>query len=66
MIKQKGILTIKGDTTLLGTDATLDLANKYKQPGVPVTVIIMPDGTEHHLPGLIGKKTVLEIIEKLP
>ncbi len=67
MIKQKGILTIKGDTTLLGTDATVDLANKYKQTGgVPVTVVIMPDGTEHHLPGLIGRKDVLEIIEKLP
>ncbi|MCK5564218.1 MAG: thioredoxin family protein [Planctomycetes bacterium] len=66
MIKQKDVLTIKGDTTLLGTDATVDLANKYKQPGVPVTVVIMPDGTEHHLPGLIGKKDVLEIIEKLP
>ncbi len=67
MIKQKGILTIKGDTTLLGTDATVDLANKYKQTGgVPVTVIIMPDGTEHSLPGVRIKKDVLEIIGKLP
>jgi len=64
-LKQKGVLTIKGDTTLLGTDATVDLANKYNQPGVPVTVIIMPDGTEHNLPGLIGKNDVLEIIQKL-
>jgi len=65
-IKQKGILAIKGDTTLAGTDATVDLANIYKQPGVPVTVIIMPDGAKHHLPGLIGKKDLLKILEKLP
>ena len=65
-IKQKGILAFKGDTTTASAAATVDLANIYNEPGVPVTVLFLSDGTQPHLRGLISKKSLLEILEKLP
>ncbi|MBN1456355.1 MAG: thioredoxin family protein [Sedimentisphaerales bacterium] len=66
LIKQKGIAAFKGDTTSASAAATFDLANVYNEPGVPVTVLLLSDGTQPHLRGLIGKKDIMEILEKLP
>lgn len=66
LIEQKGILAVKADTTTDEMDATKDLENKYSEPGVPVTIIHLPDGTEKHLAGLISKKELIEVLKELP
>jgi hypothetical protein len=66
LIKQKGILTFKGDTTLTGAPATIDLAKVYNEPGVPVSVLLLPDGRTEKLRGLIGKDDLKEILNRLP
>lgn len=65
LIKQKNVLAIKADTTLAGTKATLDLANIYNEPGVPVTVLHLPAGKERHLRGLFGKNELLKLLNEL-
>jgi thiol:disulfide interchange protein DsbD len=44
LIKQKGVLVIKADTTLKGYPATFDLKEIYNEPGVPVTILLVPSG----------------------
>ena len=66
LIKQKNVLAVKADTTLAGTKATLDLANVYNEPGVPVIVLHLPDGKQTHLRGLFGKNELLKLLNELP
>jgi thiol:disulfide interchange protein DsbD len=68
LINQKGILAIKADTTKRGAPATIDLADKdkYNEPGVPVTVVFLPDGSEVHLRGMISKNDLKKVLDKVP
>jgi thiol:disulfide interchange protein DsbD len=66
LIKQKNALAVKADTTLAGTQATLDMANIYNEPGVPVTVLLLPDKKEVHLRGLFSKNKLVDILNDLP
>jgi len=66
LIKQKGVVAFKGDTTLAGAPATVDLANVYHEPGVPVSVLLLPGGKEEKLRGLIGKDDLKEVLNSLP
>ncbi|MHC4691722.1 MAG: protein-disulfide reductase DsbD family protein [Planctomycetota bacterium] len=42
LIEQKDVLAIKADTTLEHYPAAIDLKEKYKEPGVPVTIVYVP------------------------
>jgi thiol:disulfide interchange protein DsbD len=42
LIKQKGIVPIKADTTLKDYPATIALKEIYDEPGVPVTILLLP------------------------
>jgi thiol:disulfide interchange protein len=42
LIKQKGVLAIKADTTQMDYPATIALKEIYKEPAVPVTVLLWP------------------------
>ena len=42
LIKQKGVLTIKADTTGYNYPATTALREIYNEPAVPVTVLLLP------------------------
>jgi len=42
LIKQKGVLTIKADTTGRNEPATIALKNLYNEPGVPVSILYVP------------------------
>lgn len=66
LIKKKGILPVIADTTTSDMPATIDLASIYNEPAVPVTVVIAPDGTKTHLPGLISKTDLKDAIDTLP
>ncbi len=42
LIEEKAVLAIKADTTANDGPATLALKNKYNEPGVPVTILLLP------------------------
>jgi len=42
LIKQKGVVAIRADTTLKDYPATIALKELYNEPGVPVTILLMP------------------------
>ncbi len=61
---EKNITPIIADTTSYTDPATADLKDIYSEPGsVPVTVIIMPDGSHHKLRGVFKKDELLKVIE---
>ena len=43
LLESKNVLAIKADTTLRGAPATKALKNIYNEPGVPVTILLLPD-----------------------
>jgi len=67
LIKRKGVITVKADTTLSDSPATIDLQQIYKEPGVPVSILFIPGtDTPQRLHGLwIGGK-LKELLESLP
>ncbi len=46
LIKQKEVLVIKADTTLKDYPATVALKEIYNEPGVPVTILLVPGQNE--------------------
>jgi thiol:disulfide interchange protein len=46
LIKQKGVLAIKADTTISDYPATTALKDIYKEPGVPVNILLVPGQDE--------------------
>ncbi|MFH1369970.1 MAG: thioredoxin family protein [Planctomycetota bacterium] len=46
LIKQKGVLAIKADTTLKDYPATIALKEIYNEPGVPVSILLVPGEEE--------------------
>jgi thiol:disulfide interchange protein DsbD len=46
LIKQKGVLAIKADTTLKDYPATIALKEIYNEPGVPVSILLVPGQKE--------------------
>jgi len=66
LIEQKGVLAVKADTTSADSVATADLANVYKEPGVPVTVLHLPMEPLKKLRGIIDKEQLKEILTALP
>jgi thiol:disulfide interchange protein DsbD len=67
LIKRKGVLAIKADTTGFDYPATAALKDIYNEPAVPVNVLLLPgQETPAKLRGnLIGGK-LREYLEKLP
>ncbi len=46
LIKQKGVLAIKADTTVSDYPATIALKEIYNEPGVPVSILFIPGQDE--------------------
>jgi thiol:disulfide interchange protein len=67
LIEQKNVLAIKADTTLADYPAAIALKNKYKEPGVPVTILHIP-GEEGpvRLNKIFFTKKLKQLLEKLP
>jgi len=67
LIEKKNVLPIKADTTLIDYPATVDLKQVYGEAGnVPVTVVLLPDGTRKKLRGIFGKDELIDILKTLP
>ena len=66
LIKQKGVLAIKADTTEFDYPASAALKNIYKEPAVPVTILLLPDRDEPiHLLGNLIKGKLVKNLETL-
>ncbi|MBE0535923.1 MAG: thioredoxin family protein [Phycisphaerae bacterium] len=67
LLKQKGVLAVRADTTLRDYPAAVDLKNVYHEPGVPVTILLLPDGEEPvRLHGVRIGEPLKEALEQLP
>jgi thiol:disulfide interchange protein len=67
LIEQKDVLAIKADTTLENYEAAIDLKNKYKEPGVPVTIVYIPGQQEPtRFNEIFFAKKLKQLLEKLP
>jgi thiol:disulfide interchange protein len=67
LIEQKNVLAIKADTTLENYPASLDLKNKYKEPGVPVTILHIPgEQKPARFNAIFFAKKLKGMLEKLP
>jgi thiol:disulfide interchange protein DsbD len=66
LIEQKGVLPIKANTTLDDSPATIDLKDRYKEPGVPVTILFVPGQTEpKRFHGLIIGRNLKKALQDL-
>ena len=66
LIEQKGVLAVRADTTLRDYPATIDLRDVYREPGVPVTILLLPDNPDPvRLPGVLIRKHLTKELAKL-
>jgi thiol:disulfide interchange protein len=67
LIKSKGILAIKADTTTNDSPATAALKNVYNEPGVPVTFLFTPGRKGPVIwRGISFANELKSLLEKLP
>jgi len=67
LIKDKGVVPIKGDTTREDQPATLALKNEYSEPGVPVTILLLPGRDEPvRIQELFFAEKLKELLQGLP
>lgn len=67
LIRQKNVLPIKADTTLIDYPATRDLKGLYGEAGnVPVTIVVTPGGTREKLRGIFHATELTKILTGLP
>ena len=67
LIEQKNVLAIKADTTEKNHPAAIALKNKYKEPGIPVTILHIPGEEEPvRLNKIFFTKKLKQLLEKLP
>lgn len=67
LIKQKDVLAIKADTTRYDYPATIALKEVYKEPAVPVTILLLPGKeTPIKLRGNLIKTELKEYLQNLP
>jgi len=67
LIKQKAVLPVRADTTLKNYPATIALEKLYNEPGVPVTVLLVPGQDEPmRWRGLAFGDELKSALEKLP
>ncbi|MGB7582407.1 MAG: thioredoxin family protein, partial [Sedimentisphaerales bacterium] len=65
LIKQKSILAIKADTTVSDYPATIALKEIYNEPGVPVSILLVPGQDERRWRGLSFGYELKSALEQL-
>lgn len=67
LLRQKNVLPVKADTTLIDYPATKALKQEYGEAGnVPVSILLLPDGSREKLRGIFGKEEMARILNGLP
>jgi len=65
LIGQKGVVAIKADTTLKDYPATIALKGLYNEPGVPVSILLVPGSEPIRWRGLVFGGELKTTLEKL-
>jgi len=66
LLDEKGFLVIKGDTTTKDMPATDALNNIYNEPGIPVTILHLPDRDKPvKLRGIISAEQLIDAVEEV-
>ena len=66
LIRQKNVLAIKADTTEKDFTATKALQQVFNEPGVPVTILLIPDSnTPVKFPGILFADKLKQKLEQL-
>ena len=66
LIRQKNVLPVKADTTLIDYPATKDLKGLYGEAGnVPVSILLLPDGSREKLRGIFDKQELVRLLSGL-
>ena len=66
-MQAKGVLPVKADTTVIDYPATKDLRQVYGEAGnVPVSIVLLPDGSREKLRGIFDKEELVIILSKSP
>jgi thiol:disulfide interchange protein DsbD len=67
LIRNKGILAVKADTTMIDYPATVDLRQVYGEAGTVPTTIVLSDGQPPiKLRGIFDKQELIRILQPLP
>jgi thiol:disulfide interchange protein len=66
LIEEKNVLAVKADTTYKDNPATSALANVYNEPGVPVSILLLPNGEDVRWQGKAFADELVEQLKKLP
>lgn len=67
MVRQKNVLAIKADTTVIDYPATRDLKHVYGEAGnVPTSILLLPDGSQEKLRGIFDKEALIQILATAP
>jgi thiol:disulfide interchange protein len=67
LIREKDVVPVKADTTLIDYPATRDFKQLYGEAGnVPVSILLLPDGVQEKLRGIFDKEQLIRILRKLP
>jgi thiol-disulfide isomerase/thioredoxin len=67
LIREKGVLPVRADTTVIDYPATKDLKQVYGEAGnVPVNIALLPDGSQEKWRGIFDKEELAQILKKLP
>ena len=66
LIERKGVLAVRADTTLRDYPATIDLWEVYREPAVPVSILLLPDNPDPvHLRGVLIREDLTKELLKL-
>jgi thiol:disulfide interchange protein len=67
LIREKGVVAIKADTTLKTSPATYDLKTVYNEPGVPVSILLTPgQKTATRWRNLFFADELKKLLEQIP
>jgi len=67
LLRDKNVLAIKADTTLIDYPATTDFRTIYGEAGnVPASIVLLPDGSRQKLRGIFDKEQLVRILQPLP
>jgi thiol:disulfide interchange protein len=67
LIREKDVVPVKADTTLIDYPATRDFKRIYGEAGnVPVSILLRPDGGQEKLRGIFDKGQLVRILKRLP
>lgn len=67
LMEHKGVIPIRGDTTLADSHAAIDLKAIYNEPGIPVSILFLPGLSEPmRFHGLLIGKDLEKALKDLP